>query len=219
MFKKGQKVSGGQHLSAETKAKVIADRKAGKKWKDIAAELGVPTKRAMTWAKRKWYKEGMSAARGQEIMQKIKDKDKTNDTEVKDPPAVETKEEKEAKEKAAKEKDGQKGEVGKTKKDAGKVVTGEIEKHIRKSDKAPAGVGKKKDEGKQAGGVDEVAKKGLSAPKSVGMWFLLAIVVAVVVILVVYLLLKPSKEEKGDYNQPTEKKSPGGFENRNIDDL
>jgi len=209
MFVKGQKAPGGEHLSAETKAKVITDRKAGKKWKDIAAELGVPTKRAMTWAKRKWYKAGMSA----EVEVK-KDDDKKKET-----PTVETKEKDKGKEKEGKEKDG-KDEVGKTKDKAGKVVSKEIEKHIKKSDKASKGVTKTKEEGKDTDQVDKVSKKGLSVSKSAGMWFLLAIVLAVVVIFVVFLLLKPKAEEKAEYNKPTpDGKSEPGFENRNIDDL
>ncbi|GAH65711.1 unnamed protein product, partial [marine sediment metagenome] len=82
-----------------------------------------------------------------------------------------------------------------------------------------AGTAKTKEKGKDTDQVDKVAKKGLSVGKSAGMWFLLAIVIAVVVIFVVFLLLKPSKLEKGDYNQPTEKKSPDGLDGRNIDDL
>jgi len=207
MFKKGEKVPGGEHLTAEQRAKIIADRKAGKKWKDIAAELNVPTKRAMTWAKRKWYKEGMSA--GDVPTPEVK-----KDLPVtKDPPVTDEGKKKD------KDKEAPTGDVDKTKDAAGKIVTKKIEEHIKKSDKAPAGVSKTKGEGKEAGDVDKVSKKGLSVPKTAGMWFLLAIVLAVVVIFVVFLLLKPSKLEKADYGKPTEKKSQPGFENRNIDDL
>jgi len=203
MFVKGQKAPGGEHLSAETKAKVIQDRKAGKKWKDIAAELNVPTKRAMTWAKRKWYKEGMSATKEPKVEEPTKEpkvEEPTKEPKVEEP----TKE--------------PKGEVDKTKDAAGKIVAKKIEEHIKKSDKAPKSVSKVKGEGKDTDQVDKVSKKGLSAPKSAGMWFLLAIILAVVVIFVVFLLLKPKAEEKAEYNKPTNKSEPG-FENRNIDDL
>lgn len=215
-FEIGKKTPGGQHLSEETKAKVITDRKAGKKWKDIAAELGVPTKRAMTWAKRAWYKKGMSAEKvrrikGEDVLQKIKDKDKEEPTTDggKEEPTTD-----------GGKSDSGTGEVDKAKDKAGKIVTDEIRNHINKDDKAPNSVSKVRDKGKEdTEGVDKVAKKGLSVSKSVGMWFLLAIIIAVVVIFVVFLLLKPSKLEKGDYNQPTGKRSPDGLDGRNIDDL
>jgi len=207
MFEKGKKVPGGEHLSAEIKAKVIADRKAGKRWREIAAELNVPVKRAMTWAKRKWYKEAMSAETVPTPEVK-KDPPVTDETKL-DPPVTD-----EGKEK----KEAPTGEVDKTKKKAGNVVAKEIEKHIKKSDKAPAGVSKKEKAGKETETIAEVSKKGLSVSKSVGLWFLVAIVVAIVVIFVVFLLLKPSKLEKADYGKPKEEKSRG-FENRSIEDL
>jgi len=215
MFVKGQKVSGGEHLTAQQRTKIIEMRKAGNKWKDIAAAFDVPVKRAMSWAKRAWYKKGMSKtdAPGTGVTDEGKEKVAAGKiTDKEGTPGVEKKTDE-------KEKEVKTDEVDKTKDKAGKVVSKEIEKHITKSDKAPAGVTQPKGEGKTTDQVDNVAKKGLSVPKSVGMWFILAIVVAIVVIFVVYLLLKPSKLEKGDYNQPTEKKSKPGFENRNIDDL
>jgi len=214
MFVKGQKVGGGERLSAEKRAKIIEMRKAGNKWKDIAAALDVSVKRAMTWAKRGWYKKGMSA----EVETK-KDDDKKEET-----PTVETKESKKGNGEGKKEKDEKVGEVGKAKAKAkaDKIVTDEIRKHIKKDDKALKSVSKAKGKGKDTKGVDKVAKKGLSVSKSVGMWLLLAVILAVVVIAVVFLLLKPGILEKKEYGKPTpeeKEKSQPGYDNRNVDDL
>jgi len=208
MFKKGEVVSNrGVHITAEQRAKIIQDRKAGKKWREIAEELGVPTKRAMTWAKRAWYKNGMSKTdevkTEEPIVKKIKT-DSEGTTTLVDPKKDESK-----------TKDTV---VEKVKDKAAKTVDAAVTNHIKKSDKAPKSISRVEEKGKDTDGVDKVSKKGLSAPKTVGMWFLLAIILAVIVIFVVFLLLKPKPEEKAEHGKPTKEK-PSGFEGRSIEDL
>lgn len=204
MIKKGQVLPRGEHLTAEKRAKIISMRKSGKKWREVAEELNVPVKRAMTWAKRAWYKNGVKSEIP--IVEKKEEKVETS--------VVEKKEEKvEAPVEEKKE-----GVVEKVKAKAAKNVDAAVEKHIKKSDKAPKSVSKVSDVNKQAGGVDEVSKTGLNERKSINVWFLVAIILAVVTIGVIFLVLRPKGEEKAKYNEPTKEKSKG-FEGRSIEDL
>jgi cobalamin biosynthesis Mg chelatase CobN len=217
-FVKGQVIPRGKHLSAETKAKVIADRKAGKKWKDIAKELNMTTKRCMTWAKRKWYKAGMKS----ELEEKVEGKVGNLPEEKVENPIVEVKEEKiDLSPKQIKKavKEGKKeGVVEKVKKKAVQNIDKAVEKQIKKSDKAPKSVSKVEDVKKDIGGVDKEAKTGLNERKSINIWFLVAVILVIVTVGVIFIIIRPKGEEKTDYNKPTKEKSTG-FEGRSIDDL
>lgn len=196
----------GDPKNPEFRAKVIKLRKEGKKWDEVAKAVGVSLSAAKQYHGRKWYIEGMSAEKGKDILEKIKEK---NDKE-KETPIVKTPLE-------DKEKEKPQDVVGKTKDKAQKEVDKEIEKHIKSSDKKPK-LGQIKKDVKD---VEGVVKKAIPEPKSKGggVWFLLAIIVAVVVIGIVFLVLRPRPEERAEYQKPTGEKKSHGFEDRSIEDL
>lgn len=209
-FKKGQTINRGAHLSEETKAKIIKDRKAGKKWREIAADLNIPVKRAMTYAKRKWYKEGLKAA--PELSQKEKD-------DAIDVPTGDDEENKGEDSKEDKKKKD-KGVVDETKKKAAQNIDQAVNRHIKKTDKGPKSVKKDVDLNKDKGNVDKGAKTGLSERKSINIWFLVAIIIAVVTIGLIFIILRPKGVEKAEYNKPVQKdEDKGGFEGRKISEI
>lgn len=208
-FEKGQTQNRGEHLSAETKAKIIKWRKAGKKWREIAEELKIPTKRAMTYAKRKWFKAGMS------LENEVK-----SDDNKKDNPTVDTGAEEKGEGKGSVENDKEdKGVVGKVKEKAAANIDQAISKHIKKTDKAPKSVKKDSNLNNDKGTVDEGAKTGLSGRKSVNIWFLLAIIIAVATIGLIFIILKPKGVEKAEYNKPTKEEDKGGYQGRKLSEL
>ena len=210
-FKKGQVINRGEHLTAEKRTKIIAMRKSGKKWREVAEEQNVPTKRAMTWAKRAWYKNAFKSEAPvvevkEEVKKEVKDGKVDNLSDEKKKEIIE----------ACNPKD--KGVVEKVKAKDAKNVDTAIEKHIKKSDKEPKTVSKGSNANNDKEVGDKGAKKGLNERKSINIWFLVAIVLAVVTIGVIFLVIKPKDEEKAKYNEPTKEKSTG-FEGRSVEDL
>ncbi|GAI47066.1 unnamed protein product, partial [marine sediment metagenome] len=130
------------------KAKVVRLRKEGKKWPEVAKEMGVGLSAAKQYSGRIWFKKGMEDTKEPEVKTDLKNLGK-HQILVGD------------KEKG-KEKEKPQDITDKTKDKAQKQVDKEAEKHIKTSDKKPAQPVQKKEKNKTSYQVQRQALPYLS---------------------------------------------------------